>query len=166
MPVEDGPYHLVTDDHINRLISAISSFNINPRSGDTTQAVVLHDSGKKSKPQAHQKKDRRPKRPKKASTSQRWSPLDHFFRSYPSFEYDPSLPPATSYNLLRRQQNWKRNSPESDDGWARYQNALTQEFQLWYGKEDDLNAWHALCRAIGVEPLPETCEACKSVRAS
>jgi hypothetical protein len=27
-----------------------------------------------------------------------------------------------------------------------------------YGVENDLTVWHALCRAIGVEPLPRTCE--------
>ena len=29
---------------------------------------------------------------------------------------------------------------------------------MWYGTKNDLTAWHALCRAIGVEPLPQTCE--------
>jgi hypothetical protein len=28
---------------------------------------------------------------------------------------------------------------------------------------EDLTAWHALCRAIGVEPLPKTCEQCEEV---
>jgi hypothetical protein len=27
-----------------------------------------------------------------------------------------------------------------------------------YGAENDLTVWHALFRAIGVEPLPRTCE--------
>jgi hypothetical protein len=34
---------------------------------------------------------------------------------------------------------------------------------MWYGAENDLTAWHALCRAIGVEPLPKTCEQCEEV---
>jgi hypothetical protein len=29
---------------------------------------------------------------------------------------------------------------------------------MWYGAENDLTAWHALCRAISIEPLPKTCE--------
>jgi Zinc-finger double-stranded RNA-binding/Zinc-finger of C2H2 type len=29
------------------------------------------------------------------------TPLDVFFRSFPTFDYDPSLPPATSYAYLR-----------------------------------------------------------------
>jgi hypothetical protein len=34
---------------------------------------------------------------------------------------------------------------------------------MWYGAENDLTAWHALCRAIGVEPLPKTCAQCEEV---
>ncbi len=29
---------------------------------------------------------------------------------------------------------------------------------MWYSAEDNLTAWHALCRAISFEPLPKTCE--------
>jgi len=91
------------------------------------------------------------------------TPLDVFFRSFPTFEYDPSLPPATSYANLQRHEGWRRGSAESDDGWNRYQDALQSELYLWYGAENDLTAWHALCRAIGVEPLPQTCEQCEEV---
>ena len=36
---------------------------------------------------------------------------------------------------------------------------------MWYGAESDLAAWHALCRAVDVEPLPRTCELCEEVEA-
>ncbi|CZS94515.1 uncharacterized protein RCO7_11685 [Rhynchosporium graminicola] len=77
------------------------------------------------------------------------------------FGYGPSLPPATSYANLQRHEGWRRGSAESDDAWNRYQDALQSELYLWYGAENDLTAWHALCRAIGVEPLPKTCEQCE-----
>ncbi|PMD67452.1 uncharacterized protein K444DRAFT_639408 [Hyaloscypha bicolor E] len=70
------------------------------------------------------------------------TPLDVFFRSFPTFDYDPSLPLATSV--------------ASDDAWNRYQDALQSELHLWYGTENDLTAWHALCRAISIDPLPKT----------
>ena len=89
------------------------------------------------------------------------TPLDVFFRSFPTFDYDPSLPPATSYANLRRHEGWRRGSAASDDAWNRYQDALQSELHMWYGAENDLTAWHALCRAIGVEPLPKTCEQCE-----
>jgi hypothetical protein len=91
------------------------------------------------------------------------TPLDMFFRSFPTFSYNPSLPPATSYANLQRYEGWHGGSAESKDAWNKYQDALQDELHLWYGVENDLTAWHALCRAIGVEPLPETCELCEEV---
>lgn len=89
------------------------------------------------------------------------TPLDVFFHSFPMFAYDPSLPPATSYAHLRRHEGWHRGSAASDEAWNRYQDALQSELHMWYGAENDLTAWHALCRAIGVERLPTTCEQCE-----
>ena len=37
------------------------------------------------------------------------------------------------------------------------------ELHMWYGAEDDLTAWHALCRAIGINPVPESCKQCEVV---
>ncbi|OAP61189.1 hypothetical protein AYL99_03390 [Fonsecaea erecta] len=91
------------------------------------------------------------------------TPLDAFFRSFSTFDYDPSLPPATSYARLRRHERWGRNDAASKDAWERYQHALEVELRKWYGAEDDITAWHALCRAIGVESPPETCGQCKHV---
>ncbi|OAL23216.1 hypothetical protein AYO20_11028 [Fonsecaea nubica] len=89
------------------------------------------------------------------------TPLDSFFRSFPTFVYDPSLPPSTSYARLRRHQGWRRDDTASQDAWTRYQDALASELRMWFGSEDDLKAWHSLCRAIGVTPLPRTCRQCE-----
>jgi len=89
------------------------------------------------------------------------TPLDLFFGSFPAFSYNSSLPPAASYATLRRHKGWRREDPESKDAWNRYQDALANELRKWYGAENDLTAWHALCRAIGIEPLPRTCEKCE-----
>ncbi len=92
------------------------------------------------------------------------APLDAFFYSFPIFDYIPSLPPATSYRLLQKHKGWQRGEAASDDAWRKYQDALESELHMWYGAEDDLTAWHALCRAIGIGPLPQTCEQCEKVR--
>jgi hypothetical protein len=91
------------------------------------------------------------------------TPLDAFFRSFPTFEYDPSQPPATSYACLQAHKSWRRGEAASADAWGRYQDALQDELRLWYGEEDDLAAWHALCHAIGIEPPPQTCDQCEQV---
>lgn len=92
------------------------------------------------------------------------TPLDTFFGSFRGFRYDPSLPPSTSYAKLRDQKGWERGDPEGEDAWDRYQDALATELEMWFGAEDDLTAWHSLCRAVGIEPLPPTCALCKKVR--
>lgn len=94
------------------------------------------------------------------------TPLDIFFRSFPGFPYESVLPPATSYAQLEQHQGWAPHSAASRDAWRQYQEALRDELQMWYGDEDNLTAWHALCRAIGVNPLPGTCEQCVVVRIS
>ncbi|KAM3450336.1 hypothetical protein MY3296_006224 [Beauveria thailandica] len=52
------------------------------------------------------------------------TPLDTFFRSYLNFDYDSSLPPATSYDKLQEHMGWRQGQAESDKAWADYQNAL------------------------------------------
>ncbi len=92
------------------------------------------------------------------------TPLDVFFRSFLTFDYDPSLLPATFYANLRQHEGWRRSSAALDDAWNRYQDALQSELHMWYGAENDLITWHVLCRVIGVEPLLETCEQYEEVR--
>lgn len=93
--------------------------------------------------------------------------LDEFFNFYHSFRYDASTSPAISFaslqDHLRKRHKWPRDNRECKELWHRYQVALTQEFNLWFGVEDDLDAWHSLCRAVRITPLPTTCELCRSV---
>jgi hypothetical protein len=58
------------------------------------------------------------------------TPLMDFFRSFPTFNYDPSLPPATSYAKLRRYRGWRRASAASCNSWNRYQDALKKELHI------------------------------------
>uniref|UniRef100_L7IPV8 C2H2-type domain-containing protein n=1 Tax=Pyricularia oryzae (strain P131) TaxID=1143193 RepID=L7IPV8_PYRO1 len=89
------------------------------------------------------------------------TPLDQFFLSFTTFDHDPSEPPAACFNRLRRHQGWRRGDADSNDAWDRYQAALESELRMWYDSGNSLAAWHALCRAIGVDPLPQTCEMCE-----
>jgi hypothetical protein len=43
------------------------------------------------------------------------TPLDIFSRSFPTFDYGPSLPPATSNANLREYEGWRRSHAKSDD---------------------------------------------------
>ncbi|CAG8949873.1 hypothetical protein HYFRA_00004201 [Hymenoscyphus fraxineus] len=97
-------------------------------------------------------------------------PLDSFFGSFIGFLYDVSLPPSDSFRLLRYRggswHHWNPNTYETrkeyeNELWERYQAALTSEFNMWFGTEDDINAWHSLCRAVSIHPLPTTCNMCR-----
>jgi hypothetical protein len=94
------------------------------------------------------------------------TPLDRFFASFPAFTYDRSLPPATSYALLKAHRGWRKSDPPDSEGkraWKRYQSALLKEVQIWFGKEDDLEAWCTLCKAIGISDPPATIPECEVV---
>ncbi|CAG8983212.1 hypothetical protein HYALB_00004040 [Hymenoscyphus albidus] len=97
-------------------------------------------------------------------------PLDSFFGTFIGFLYDVSLPPSDSFRLLRYRggswHHWNPNTYETrneyeNELWERYQAALTSEFNMWFGIEDDIKAWHSLCRAVNIQPLPTTCRACR-----
>ena len=164
MPVAYGPYHLVGDEHIERLTASLSGISLNQPDSVTIGSPVTQNSNKNNEVQPRRRKSHRSQSSRKASSIENNTPLDRFFLSFSAFNYNPSLPPATSYKRLQKEQRWHRNDPASEEGWDRYQNALTEEFQLWFGAEDDLEAWHALCRAIGINPPPTTCKSCKAVR--
>jgi hypothetical protein len=69
--------------------------------------------------------------------------------------YDPSLQPATSYANLREHDRWRRGPAELDGTRNGYQDALESELRNWYSIENNLTTWHAPCRAISIEPLPQ-----------
>ncbi|KOS41440.1 hypothetical protein ACN38_g7681 [Penicillium nordicum] len=86
------------------------------------------------------------------------TPLDEFFQSFAGFSYNPKLPPSESYAQLKRFCRWGQYDPEDKEAWEHYQSALKAEVKMWFGAENDLGAWHSLCRAIGIEPLPASCK--------
>jgi hypothetical protein len=93
------------------------------------------------------------------------TPIDRFFLSYSNFDYNRYASPPNVLRRLRGVYRWANGDPDGEDAWARYRKALVQEFQSWYGTDDNsLSSWHSLCRAIGIQPLPGSCEACREVR--
>ena len=64
---------------------------------------------------------------------------------------------------LQQRHGWAYRGPEAKVLWHRYQAVLTQEFNLRFGAEDNLDAWHSLCRALRITPLPTTCGLCRLV---
>lgn len=91
------------------------------------------------------------------------SPINAFFKSFEGFAFNPDLSPSESFSSLQRLYGWRRGEEDSARAWDLFQEALTQEFKLWFGAEDDITAWHSLCRAVNIKPLPATCHECEKV---
>jgi hypothetical protein len=62
------------------------------------------------------------------------------------------------------QYGWPDDSPIKTEARADFKDALVQEFNRIYGKdENDVASWQVLCRVLNVVPLPEDLEACRRV---
>lgn len=91
------------------------------------------------------------------------TPLNRFFQSFDGFIFDPNIPSNESYSSFQRFYSWRKGDKDSAQAWDQYQEALTQEFKLWFGAEDNIAAWHSLCRAVRIKPLPRSCLECGTV---
>lgn len=91
-------------------------------------------------------------------------PLEAFFRKYRWFTYVPGQSASAQFKRLRDEAGWDRDDDENDRAWQSYRTALVRQFNATYSvDEDDLAAWHALLRHIGVNNPPSTVEECKKV---
>jgi hypothetical protein len=48
---------------------------------------------------------------------------------------------------------WPKESEESDAAWSQYRRAPEDGLKVWFGKEDYLNSWYTLCRAMELNSL-------------
>ncbi|KAL0258997.1 hypothetical protein SLS55_006502 [Diplodia seriata] len=126
----------------------------------------INNNKKNKKENKEKKKDKNPRNHNAAAAT---TPLDAFFLSYgPSFRYDRTLPASDSWRDLCTHKGWRRNKytgeyadPDAQDARELYVLALRLELELWFGGEDDLKNWQALCRAVGVVPPPESEKECE-----
>jgi len=60
---------------------------------------------------------------------------------------------------------WDREDEERLVAKQGFQDALTMQFNDLYGTdENDLTNWQTLCARLGMDPVPETLNACREVR--
>jgi len=91
-------------------------------------------------------------------------PLEAFFRQYAWFKYKRNESAEEQFNRLRKGAGWKKGSSESDKAWEDYRTALVRQFNTSFSSDDnDLDAWHALLRHIGITKLPGTAKGCKEL---
>ena len=91
--------------------------------------------------------------------------LQRFFARYPSFPFDPFAPANIQFGDLRCHFGWGREDEEWQRAKCDYKDALVHEFNQIYGtNENDIQSWHALCRVLGLYPIPQGLNACREVR--
>lgn len=91
------------------------------------------------------------------------TPLDVFFTSFPRFPYNSTNSPESSYRQLKKFLRLRKDSAEENAVWQSYQDALVDEIRIWFGNTSDINAWHHLCKAVGVRNPPPEIKDCKKI---
>ncbi|KAF8730601.1 hypothetical protein AX14_005409 [Amanita brunnescens Koide BX004] len=80
-----------------------------------------------------------------------------FFAEYPDFEYDSTAPVTQEYRRLTQESDWMPRSQAEKKAKSAFGEAMGKQFASFYGTSiHDMEAWKALCEALGVDPIPET----------
>lgn len=89
--------------------------------------------------------------------------FENFFADY-EFDYDPSQPIMKQFYRMSDRYKWKKDDPDKKEARDGVRDAIALTFNDTYGTDvNDLNAWHNLCRAVRIDPLPEDIESCREV---
>jgi hypothetical protein len=87
-----------------------------------------------------------------------------YFAQFPTFRYNARREVWEQFYALRGQMGMNWDDARFESERDTFRDALVQEFNGFYGTdENDLRAWRALCREVGVEPLPTTIKSCRQV---
>ena len=90
-----------------------------------------------------------------------------FFATYPEYPYDPNASFMTQFYNMCDYFGWQRESKAEEKATARkqLQDAMVLQFNGMYGTAvNDPKAWQSLCRALEIEPVPDTLKDCREVR--
>ncbi|KAG8725502.1 hypothetical protein FRC12_001369 [Ceratobasidium sp. 428] len=86
-----------------------------------------------------------------------------FFAQFEDFSYDPSQSVAGEFKRLQKTTEWKKGINRGE-ALVNYKLALVLQFNETYGtNQNDLASWQNLCRALGVDDVPDTLSACKKI---
>lgn len=87
-----------------------------------------------------------------------------FFLSYPNFILNEDAPPTREFSRLRRMNHWEDGDEEYMEAREMFADALAEDFNATYGTDiNNIDHWHALCRVLRIDPIPEGISACRKV---
>ncbi|KAF5322030.1 hypothetical protein D9619_002229 [Psilocybe cf. subviscida] len=82
-------------------------------------------------------------------------PLEAFFAGYPLFLYNRTAGVSDEWRGLCKTYRWRAGDQEKLDAYERFKDALAHQFSALYGESYyEFEAWHALCKHMGIEPAP------------
>lgn len=91
-------------------------------------------------------------------------PLIVYFAQYTGFEYNRNGSATSEFYRMCDFYGWERNDDERDEAFAAFRIALTRQFNTTFGTDaNSLTSWQSLCIRLGVNPVPETMNACRDV---
>ncbi|KAG8723759.1 hypothetical protein FRC09_001845 [Ceratobasidium sp. 395] len=86
-----------------------------------------------------------------------------FFAQFKDFSYDPFKSVAGEFKRLKRTRQWEKGINRRE-ALGNYKLALVLQFNDTYGTDqNDLASWQNLCRALGIEDIPDSLSACKKI---
>ncbi|KAK2459465.1 hypothetical protein APHAL10511_008525 [Amanita phalloides] len=90
--------------------------------------------------------------------------IEGFFSDYPEFDYDATAPVSQEYRRLKEHFDWMPQSQAEKKAKSAFGTAMGKQFASFYGTSVyDIEAWRALCEALGVDPIPETVAECRDI---
>ncbi|EGN97585.1 hypothetical protein SERLA73DRAFT_57238 [Serpula lacrymans var. lacrymans S7.3] len=90
------------------------------------------------------------------------TPLDAFFAEYPAFAYNPASPARAEFSRMCRLLGFQKPSRLWDIAYARFRDALTEQFNHIYGTDvNDYASWKMLAEVLRISPLPDTIPGCR-----
>ncbi|KAG1867058.1 hypothetical protein C8R48DRAFT_833139 [Suillus tomentosus] len=96
------------------------------------------------------------------SQTQTQTPLDDFFATHPTFDYDSSASASSEFYRMCGQFCWDRDDKEREKAHNDFKNALVRQFNEIYGTDvNDLTSWHNLCQIVRISPIPDTLKLCR-----
>ncbi|KAH8087129.1 hypothetical protein BXZ70DRAFT_899690, partial [Cristinia sonorae] len=88
--------------------------------------------------------------------------VDRFFARHVGFDYDRTRPVMEEFNRMVRDQGWNKNQRRRQFDHLR--NRMVDQFNEYYGNDiDDINAWRAMCTVLGISPVPDDLQSCRSI---
>ncbi|KAH7377615.1 hypothetical protein BKA66DRAFT_422029 [Pyrenochaeta sp. MPI-SDFR-AT-0127] len=85
-----------------------------------------------------------------------------FMFQYPDFNYRNGMPIVQEFYRMCDFFNWERSDERKRAAHDDFKTAMVHTFNTLYGTDaDDIDAWHKLCVALDISPLPVNLQECR-----